>query len=278
MYTNELIKKYRLDKAEEAQFIDYISNKYSGCIENTSPDISYIKPWVKLTELSNSIGADKLINRMLCPERPVDLIAPDKVRLEIYDSFAGPVPIIYADDPLDFEALVTNIVHKGKRPEDISKTGASFVFGKKTSFLILSSKPYSNVPAKELGIDENIWPEKSLVLRRSHECTHYFTKQIYGISNNNLHDELMADLIGIYDAFGFYRAEWFLRFMGIIEGSGKRIDVYTGNLSEKVRAALKEMIIKAAQDIEMWTRSDEFKAMPTTERIKQMCKNGLVYE
>ena len=44
-----------------------------------------------------------------------------------------------------------------------------------------SEKPYSNIPAGELGIPEDDWAEKSVKLRRSHECTHFFTKQTYGI-------------------------------------------------------------------------------------------------
>ena len=59
--------------------------------------------------------------------------------------------------------------------------------------------------------NEKDWCEKSLLLRQAHECTHYLTKQTYGISNNILHDEIMADFIGMYEAFGFYKAEWFQR-------------------------------------------------------------------
>lgn len=37
--------------------------------------------------------------------------------------------------------------------------------------------------------------------------------------------------MGLYDAFGFYKADWFLRFRGVIEGNGKRLDIYTEGLS-----------------------------------------------
>lgn len=51
------------------------------------------------------------------------------MKLEIYNSFAGEIPIIYVSDSDDFEKLVTNIVHKGIRPDNISSTGASFIPG-----------------------------------------------------------------------------------------------------------------------------------------------------
>lgn len=35
-----------------------------------------------------------------------------------------------------------------------------------------------------------------MLIRRAHECTHFFTKQTYGIAYKNLHDELMADFMG----------------------------------------------------------------------------------
>ena len=97
--------------------------------------------------------------------------------------------------------------------------------------MVLSSKPYSNVPAEELGLETGEWLEKSLYIRREHECTHYYTKLRYDQANNMLHDELMADFIGLYESFGFFRAEWFLRFMGIIDGSGNRMVYYTKAIS-----------------------------------------------
>ena len=47
----------------------------------------------------------------------------------------------------------------------------------------------------------------------------------------------------MYEAFGFYRAEWFLRFMGIISGSGNRFVVYTNSLPENVCRAVRELAV-----------------------------------
>ena len=84
--------------------------------------------------------------------------------MKMYDSFAGKIPIIYVRNTSDFEQLVTNIAYKGVRPDGLETTGASFLHGKTTRFIILSSKPYSNVPASELGLDDAEWAEKSMLL------------------------------------------------------------------------------------------------------------------
>ncbi len=216
-----------------------------------------------------------MINQKICLKRPVSFNSPDTLDIRIYDSFVGKIPVISVRDTTDFEQLVTNIAYKGVRPDGIEKTGASFISGKTTRFIILSAKPYSNVPASELGLsDGNAWCEKSLLLRQAHECTHYFTKQTYGISNNILHDEIMADFIGMYEAFGFYKAEWFLRFMGFIEGSGSRLLFYTKNLPENVRKAVSELAVLSAEGLERWSKIDIFKTMSTDERIRQMCRMG----
>ncbi len=255
---------------------EYIRNRYEGRLQDVVPDEGFLDVWEGLIQQAKSIGAAQTINTSIIPDRPVDLRDPESVRLEIYESFAGRIPIIYSGDTADFEALVTNIVHKGIRPSGIENTGASFIFGKTTRFIILSAKPYSNVPAAELGLtDEEKWCECSMILRRSHECTHYYTKQYYGVSANNLHDELMADLIGIYDAFGFYKAEWFLRFMGIIEGSGKRYGAYTSGLSDIEKDELVKPVEEAAKGLERWSETGGFRKLSNRERIDRMCAAGI---
>ena len=275
MTLDNLAGKYGLADEERQIFDEYTTNRFAGAQEIGEPDTSFLGFWERTIEYARLFGADKAINEKVCSVRPVEFRSPDTLRIEMYDSVAGRIPIIYVRDTADFEQLVTNIAHKGVRPDNISATGASFISGKTTRFIILSAKPYSNVPASELGLsDEAEWAENSLLLRRGHECTHYFTKQTYGITNNILHDEIMADFIGIYETFGFYRAEWFLRFMGIIKGSGGRLVVYTENLPENVRNAVSELAELCARSLEKWSLSDEFASMTNAGRIKHMCRAG----
>ena len=275
MKLKEIAEKFNLTSEEQSFFTEYTRNRFTGIEEITAPDSGFLAMWEKIVSYAKIVGADKAINQKICPKHPVSWSSPDTLDIRIYDSFAGKIPIISVSDTADFEQLVTNIAYKGVRPDGIEKTGASFISGKTTRFIILSAKPYSNVPASELGpSDEKDWCEKSLLLRQAHECTHYLTKQTYGISNNILHDEIMADFIGMYEAFGFYKAEWFLRFMGIIEGSGSRLIFYTKDLPENVRKAVSELAVLSADGLERWSKTESFKAMSTGERIKQMCRWG----
>ena len=276
MTLDHLAGKYGLSGEERQIFYEYTANRFAGAQEIGEADTSFLGFWERTIEYACKFGAGKAINEKVCSVRPVEFRSPDTLKIEMYESDAGRIPIIYVRDTADFEQLVTNIAYKGIRPDSISATGASFISGKTTRFIILSAKPYSNVPASELGMsDEAEWSEKSLLLRRGHECTHYFTKQTYGITNNILHDEIIADFIGIYETFGFYKAEWFLRFMGIIKGSGGRLAVYTENLPENVRNAVSELAELCAGSLEKWSLSDEFASMTNAGRIKYMCRAGL---
>ena len=114
-----------------------------------------------------------------------------------------------------------------------------------------------------------------MLIRRSHECTHFFTKQVYGSSRNNLHDELIADFIGLYDAFGFYRADWFLRFMGLIPGNGNRLTIYTEGLSPAVKKAVADLAVSAAHGLEQWSKTSHFAEIKYEEMIKAMCRAGI---
>ena len=251
MKLKEISEKFSLNSEEQSFFTEYTRNRFDNAEEISAPDTDFLAMWEKIVSFAKIFGADKAINQKICPKRPVSWNSPDTLDIRIYDSFAGKIPIISVRDTADFEQLVTNIAYRGIRPDGIEKTGASFISGKTTRFIILSAKPYSNVPASELGLDdEKDWCEKSLLLRQAHECTHYFTKQTYGISNNILHDEIMADFIGMYESFGFYKAEWFLRFMGIIEGSGSRLIFYTKDLPENVRTAVSELAVLSADGLE----------------------------
>ena len=276
MTLNDISERYGLEDEERRIFAEYTGNRFAEAEEADVQDTGFLAPWYKILDYAGLFGVEKAINDKLLSKRPVDFRSPDTLSIEIYDSFAGKIPVIYVRDTQDFEQLVTNIAYKGVRPEGLSTTGASFISGKTTRFILLSAKPYSNVPAAELGLpDEAEWEEKSLILRRGHECTHYFTKQNYGISNNLLHDEIMADFIGMQEAFGFYKAEWFLRFMGIIEGSGGRLSFYTNALPERVRSAVSELARCASYGLEAWSKREDFLSMTTGERIRAMCLAGL---
>jgi hypothetical protein len=113
-------------------------------------------------------------------------------------------------------------------------------------FILLSDGPYSAVPAAQLGLGEAAWREMSLVIRPEHECTHYFTRRLFGSMRNNLLDELIADYAGITAALGRFRADWCLRFLSA------RLEIYRGKppLSEGAFRILSALLKAAAENLE----------------------------
>jgi len=123
-------------------------------------------------------------------------------------------------------------------------------------FIILSDGPYSAVPAESLGLAEEEWRRLSLIIRREHECTHYFTRRMFSSMRNNLLDELIADYMGIVSAIGFFRADWFLRFVGLENypqyRAGARLENYRGDppLSDGAFKILQALVKLAAENLE----------------------------
>ena len=191
-------------------------------------------------------------------------------RLEMFASAAGMIPIIYPGSEADFKNLLTGIVYKGKELPDVDNIGAQFVFGKTLRFIILSNKPYSGVPAQWFHLDEQTWLEKSMVIRKHHECAHYYTKRFLGSSRNNLHDELIADFCGLYAAFGDYRAKWFVKFFNV------RAGVYLKELSATAADVIRALASDAAKGVEEWAKTESFAGLNGAERIEYIAGKELI--
>jgi hypothetical protein len=191
-------------------------------------------------------------------------------QLEIFKSVAGSIPVIYPASTADFEKLLREIVFKGKEVPNIEKRGAQFVFGKTQRFIILTDKPYSGVPAKTMGLLETEWLEKSMIIRKNHECAHYYTKRYFGSSRNHLHDELIADFNGLYTAFGEYRSSWFTKFFGI------RFDIYVKGMSATAASVVRVLAAVAAMGVEKWTKTEDFEQLDEAGRIEYLAGKELL--
>ena len=127
-------------------------------------------------------------------------------------------------------------------------------------FIILSSGPYSDVDASQIGLDPEQWRGLSLAIRREHECAHYFTRRTFGSMRNNLIDEMIADYWAIAVTLGAFRADWFLRFFGLEAPSqyraGGRLQNYRGNppLTDGAFLILQELVRHAARNLEQFDR------------------------
>ncbi|HWM90084.1 MAG TPA: hypothetical protein VN493_04900 [Thermoanaerobaculia bacterium] len=208
----------------------------------------------------------------------LDLERPDLIHLEIHESPAGRIPVLLARGRDEFVALVRALGKRNEPSPVPDSQGALMVSGynnwdrirellrrgesleKKElyqdRFILLSDGPYSAVPAAGLGLGEAEWREISLAIRRDHECAHYFTRRLFGSMRNHVHDELMADYAGMVGATGGFRADWFLRFLGLEDypryRPGGRLDLYRGDpsLSEGAFRVLHTLIRSAARNLE----------------------------
>lgn len=124
-------------------------------------------------------------------------------------------------------------------------------------FIVLSRGNYSAISAKEIGINKEEWLRLSLIIRLEHECCHYFTRRVFGSMRNNMLDELIADYQGIVAANGGrYRADWFLRFIGLEAfpeyRQGGRLQNYRGQppLSDGAFKILQILVKDAAENLE----------------------------
>ena len=225
---------------------------------------------------------------------------PEAVELKIYNSFAGRIPLLISRQREAFVTLVRALARRNEPVDVPDSQGASMVSGLanwerirahraawearpenereaatwpeefarlrqrpesyRDRFILLSDGPYSAVPADALGLDEDRWREISLIIRREHECTHYLTRRVFGTMRNHLLDELIADYTGMVAAVGAFRADWFLRFLGLEDfphcRDDGRIGIYRGKppLSDGAFAVLQAVVKAAAENLERFDR------------------------
>jgi hypothetical protein len=215
-----------------------------------------------------------------------------QLSLSIYQTSAGKIPILYTSYRPDFVSLVRALTMRNEPLSVPESMGACIVSGYnnwdrigsyramcKTDsewnaefrrliphkelyqdrFLLLNGGYYSGVPPTALNLSEPEWREKSLIIRREHEGTHYLTRRVFLSMRNHLLDELIADYSGIVAAIGHFRADWFLHFMGLEEfpryRATGRFENYRGEpaLSDAAFRILRAIVKSAAESLEMFT-------------------------
>ncbi len=218
------------------------------------------------------------------------LIAPDALRIEIHPTEAGHIPLLITENRSDFVSMVRALTKRNEpvpvpdsmgacmvagynnwdrvfsyrqewernHPQELwEREFESFVLRKELyqdRFILLSDGPYSGVSAEAMGLPDEVWRAASLIIRREHECAHYYTRRVLGSMRNNLFDELIADCMGILEVAGRFRADWFLRFMGLEDfphyRRGGRFDNYTTGLSTDALRVLRHLLVAAARNLE----------------------------
>ncbi len=244
----------------------------------------------------------------------------ENITFKIHKSISGSIPIVTVSNIEDFTTIIQSLLYKNNPNHVPQSMGAVLInginnwerltilknkwlatntFGNwtkeftcnvlpnknlyKDNLIILSTKPYSNVAAKQLGLTEDIWLSYSISMREEHECTHLYTLQKYGIASNNLHDELIADYIGIVKTIGYYNKSWMLHFMGLEEypkhRKGARLENYIleNELSQDDFKQLIKMIKSAIDNIFIFDETSG-KLLSTIDqmcRIDALCETSL---
>lgn len=204
------------------------------------------------------------------------ICSPDD-KLETVETPVGKVEILYLAHREDFEHALRALAYRCEPVEIPASVGASTIRGlinwekirahkigylakggknwreefkrftaEKSNYLdtiiLLSKGDYSAVPACFAGLTEYEWDEKSLIIRKYHELTHFVCRTLYPKNIEPIRDEVIADLIGLAAAFDHYDPLLAKRFLGI-EGAefhrGGRLMHYTknDNLSVAMKSA-----------------------------------------
>jgi hypothetical protein len=230
----------------------------------------------------------------------ITLRAAERCRIVLHPTPAGRLPLILTGDRADFVTLVQALSHRNEPVPIPDSMGACTIGGYNNwdrvrrhrrsweaaqpfateagwseefarlratpeayqdRFVILSDGPYSGVPAAEMGMEEAEWRAASLVIRRDHECAHYFTRRVFGSMRKNAIDEVLCDYAGLVSAFGRFEAAALLRFLGLEEfpayRQGGRLQNYIGDppLTAASFVVLQRIVERAARNLEAADRA-----------------------
>ena len=222
-------------------------------------------------------------------------------RLETIDTPAGPVRAVTLGDRGDFELVLRGLMAAKDGPENRipESQGAAMVYvfnwrrihthldafpeeeqdaefarfvSKKENYLdvliVLSRGPYSHTAADAAGFTGQEWLDYSDTIRRFHEVTHVICRRLYPDDIEALRDELAADAVGLYAAFGRFDPELEKLFLGIRDGryTGGRLENYTDEpdrMAPQISDAIRRIeTIAGARD---WT--DPFEMIPELMKI-----------
>lgn len=244
---------------------------------------------------------------------------PEHLQLEIHEGLAGKIPILIVPNAEDFKQVVRALAHKNEPVALPDSMGALFIKGLnnwdriyqlKREFLtknspldwpatfknniipqkelyqdqliVLSKKPYSNVPSESMELSEREWLDISLNIRLYHECAHQFTLIHYKHIAKNLHDELIADYVGITGVLKEFNARWFLRFMGLENDpkyrEGGRFENYIDKENKTIFKIVRTILKEAAVNLEIFDKQLG-KINNTEEQIKRLkciCETDLL--
>lgn len=195
--------------------------------------------------------------------RNISFSMDPKDSLDSFNTIAGQVEVLTLRNRDDFIHACRCLGHKCEPVDIPDSTGAMAIFGLnnwekvrsgldnyKDSFIILSSGYYSNVDntyiykeTNDINLSKEEWIDKSIIIRKYHELTHFIMRNLYPDDIDYIRDEIIADAIGIISAFGHFDIRLLNIFLGLEHDqyrSGGRLENYEGsNNIEEVRNKIK---------------------------------------
>ncbi|MBD2677364.1 MULTISPECIES: DUF7005 family protein [Nostoc] len=246
---------------------------------------------------------------------------PEKLQLTVHQSLAGAIPVLLTENREDFVSLVQALTMRNEPSLVPASMGACIVAGfnnwdrvrryrkqwqqnfvncseaewtaefkrlipqkelYQDEFIILSDGDYSNISASDMGLSKDEWRRLSLTIRLEHECTHYFTRRLFNSMRNNLLDELIADYRGIVAGIGHYRADWFLRFLGLESfpnyREGGRLQNYRGQppLSDGAFQILQILVKNAAENLQRFDADLDRTDTTTSHQLTDINRQTLI--
>ena len=137
--------------------------------------------------------------------------------------------------------------------------------------VLLSRGPYSHVDAATMGETEEEWLGHSDAIRRFHELTHVICRRRYPGDIAPIRDELVADAVGLYAAYGCFDPETEKLFLGIRDGRyvGGRLGNYTDR-PEELTGAVCAALERIRATVEKQAGTEPFRLIPALMKDADM--------
>lgn len=220
----------------------------------------------------------------------VTLVAENKIKVFLYRTYAGRIPVISTCCRSDFSSIVSVFAGRNEPLEIPDSVGAYMISGYnnweriwslaadyrqatgkvitseefkkikgdgslyKDSFIIICTGFYSGINYLKTAFTEKEWLEKSFKIKIGHECAHYIFNRLFSSMGGRIIHELIADYIGIVSTMGKYDAKSAQLFLGI-ESYPKiektgRFSYYSEHLDEEFIPIQAGLLYKATLNLE----------------------------
>lgn len=284
---------------EDESFISYWE-KYIKDVHSTGPFMVLRKylPELNFPIIAGISGQEKYLDAVrrgiIHDERESDvgfvLEVPDGIKVYLYRTYAGKIPVISIYNRKDFCSIVSALAGRNEPLKIPDSVGAYTISGYnnwdrirhlqldcirkngeemwpvefqrikedktlyKDCFIIMCAGFYSGISNEQIGLTEKEWLEKSEKIRLNHECTHYVFKRLFSFIGDRIIHELIADFMGIIETTGKYKAKWGQLFLGIESypdiRESGRLRYYGEKLDDKSFSILASLTYKATLNLE----------------------------